>query len=170
MSEQAFSIKIDKAEWEAFAQKLGSASEPLNRHMKNAMDGSLDYLLALITAETPVNTGALRQSFAKNITGQAMDMIGEVATPLIYGWPVEAGRAAGRMPPIDAIEYWVIRKGIASADEAHSVAFLIARAIGRHGTKGAHMVERAFNDAVNTNTMWQIWDYELDKFLEELAQ
>lgn len=167
---ESFSIKIDKAEWEAFAKKLGESDERLNRHMRNAMDGSLDYLLALITAETPVNTGALRQSFAKNITGQAMDMIGVVATPLIYGWPVEAGRAAGRMPPIDAIEYWVIRKGIASADEAHSVAFAIARHMEKNPTKGAHMVEHAFNEAVNTNTMWQVWDYELDKFLEELAQ
>jgi hypothetical protein len=51
------------------------------------------------------------------------------------------------MPPVDAIEFWVIRKRIAPPEEARGVAFLIARAIGAHGTQGAHMFEEGFRAA-----------------------
>lgn len=166
-----FSVEYDKAEWEAFAKKLGENDERLNRHMKNAMTGTLDYVLAHIVGETPVGaTGNLRDSFATNISGSVVDMIGEVATPLIYGWPVETGRAPGRPPPIEPIQYWLYRKGLASGIELLDAAEALRWHIARHGTRGAHMVERAFNDLANTEDGWRSWDYELQKLIEELAQ
>jgi hypothetical protein len=51
------------------------------------------------------------------------------------------------MPPVDAIEMWVIRKGIAPAGESRSAAYAIAKTIGEFGTQGAHMFERGFEAA-----------------------
>lgn len=53
-----------------------------------------------------------------------------------YALYVEFGRKAGKRPPSDNILEWVINKGIATLDSgAKSVAFLIARSIGRKGSK-----------------------------------
>ena len=57
---------------------------------------------------------------------------------------VEHGRAPGRMPPIGPIELWLRRKaGVTD----RSAAFLVARAIGRRGTKGARMFEQGYDVA-----------------------
>lgn len=120
----------------AFRKSPRLFDEEMNRAMRQALDLTEEQ----IAGRTPVNIGQLRGSIATEIRGKAMDMRGLVGTPLIYGLPVETGRRPKKSPPpIDAIEYWVIRKGIAPAGESRSVAFLIARAIGAWGTKGAFM-------------------------------
>ncbi len=50
-----------------------------------------------------------------------------------YGRVVRGGRRAGRMPPPSALIPWVIRKLGVSAAMAPSVAFAVARKIGRRG-------------------------------------
>lgn len=49
------------------------------------------------------------------------------------------GRGPGKQPPSDAIEQWIVVKGIAARLEKEitlgSLAYLIARKIGREGTK-----------------------------------
>jgi len=56
-----------------------------------------------------------------------------------YSEQLESGRAAGKQPPSEAIEQWIKDKGIASRIEGKisisSLAFLIARKIGREGWK-----------------------------------
>jgi len=164
-------ITIDLTEWNQFATLLDRKSaDLLDKHMHNAMDGSLDWLLEQITAETPVNFGTLRASFAKEIHGTSYDLVGIVGTPLVYGLPVELGRKPGKMPPIAPIKLWVVRKLGVKGPEADKVAYAIAWTIGKKGTTGAHMVEQAYDKAVSGPEIEQIWADELDKFLQELAR
>lgn len=164
-----FTIELDLDGWEPFLDALVEAPESLETHMHNAMDGSLDLLIDWTSAETPVNLGLLRGSWTKDITGQRTSIVGEMFTPLIYGWPVERGRRPGKMPPVDAIKLWARRKLGLSGDELEQAAFLIARAIGRRGTDGAAMVYQAFQRAITGSEINRIWEYELEQFLQELA-
>jgi len=164
-------ITVDLTEWYKFATLLDQKSaDLLEKHMHNAMDGSLNWLLDRITAETPVNFGTLRASFAKEIHGTAYDMTGIVGTSLVYGLPVEMGRKPGRMPPVDAIKLWVVRKLGIKGQDADRVAYAIAYSIGKKGTKGAFMVQQAYDQAVSGPEIERIWADELDKFLQELAR
>jgi hypothetical protein len=55
----------------------------------------------------------------------------------LSGYLYLAGRAAGKMPPIKAIEEWLKAKGIQPLEKAmkiSSLAYLIARKIAREGT------------------------------------
>ncbi|HET7276134.1 MAG TPA: hypothetical protein VFI91_13275 [Longimicrobiaceae bacterium] len=104
-----------------------------------------------VKRRTPVGVsggGGLRGSIAGEVR-QASSMgvgvpIGRVGSPLPYALVVERGRQPGKMPPPEALELWVRRKlGVQNVNEARSVAYLIARKIGREGTEGAHMFRYA---------------------------
>lgn len=69
-----------------------------------------------------------------------------------YWYYVDHGRKAGKMPPLNAIEKWVKVKPITPRPFGKSgkqipsprqVAFLIARKIGKEGTKGTHDLQNA---------------------------
>jgi hypothetical protein len=149
-------IRVDLHEVEKFLRDLGTIDRIVIPKAHRYMRISVDTIQAEVVARTPVNTGALRGSIGTEIRGERLDLRGEVATSILYGEPVEYGRKPGKMPPVDAIEYWVIRKGIAGGDEARGVAFAIARAIGRRGTKGAHMFEEGFKAAEpRVDNLWR---------------
>lgn len=123
-----------------------------------AIGAALDQTVAGITldaeggviAATPVGaTGHLRQSITHQFSGSGVMVSGRVFStdvPIKVA-SVEHGRRPGAMPPITPIELWVNRKIGISGPEGRSVAFLIARAIGRRGTKGAQMFERGAESA-----------------------
>ncbi len=70
---------------------------------------------------------------------------GVVTNPIIYHDAVEEGRNAGRPPPTAALIPWVGSKlGIPPGPEREGVAFLVARAIGRRGTKPQNMVKEGW--------------------------
>lgn len=164
-----FTIELDLDGWEPFLDDLEAAPELLAKHMRNAMDASLDLLIYWTSAETPVNLGLLRGSWTKEITGERAALTGEMFTPLIYGWPVERGRRPGKRPPVEAIKMWARRKLGLTGKELDQAAFLIARAIGRRGTEGAAMVYQAFQRAITGSELSRVWEHELDAFLQELA-
>lgn len=69
-----------------------------------------------------------------------------------YWYYVDHGRKAGKMPPISKIEEWIKVKPVIprpfgkspKAIPSHrSLAYLIARKIGREGTKGTHDLRNA---------------------------
>lgn len=67
------------------------------------------------------------------ITGEVI--VGELHANHYWYYLVH-GRAPGKMPPIESILGWLIKKGIQAADNIsqNSLAYLIARKIGRVGT------------------------------------
>ena len=57
---------------------------------------------------------------------------------VLSGYVYLAGRVGGKQPPIAAIEKWIIAKGITpieSTMKISTLAYLIARKIGKNGTK-----------------------------------
>lgn len=75
-----------------------------------------------------------------------------------YWYYVEYGRRPGKQPPIDAMEAWINKTGMVpypdengKTPSVRSLAFLIARKIGREGTKGKGII----HDIVERNrTKW----------------
>lgn len=81
------------------------------------------------TARTlaPKDTGRLAGSITHTITGGGANLTARIGPSVAYGLYVEKGRRPGRMPPVKAVESWARRHG--------ANPFLVARAIGRRGTK-----------------------------------
>lgn len=55
----------------------------------------------------------------------------------LEGYVYLAGRKAGKMPPVSAIERWIVQKGISPIEKelkVSSLAYLIARKIAKEGT------------------------------------
>lgn len=128
--------------------------------LERGVSAILDLIRAETLKETPVNTGLLRSSInaSKQVMVLPTMVQGTLGSTLAYALPTETGRAPGKMPPVDAIAYWVARKGLAGtydisthkreggAEDQRSqdwqVALMIARKIAARGTKGAHMMEK----------------------------
>ena len=111
--------------------------------LEATMRRSVDVIEAAVVQRTPTNTGNLRQGWGTDVQRGVSAVKGEVANPVEYALWAEKGRAAGKWPPADPIEQWVKRKlQISNEREIKQVAFLIRRAIGKRGTKGAQMAEK----------------------------
>lgn len=141
---------VDASQVIAFTEKLYQFDTAFNGEARRTMQQSVDVVEAQVAAYTPVNTGTLRAGTTTDILGAGINIQGVVMNPVMYALPVEEGRKPGRMPPVEAIQLWVIRKGIGDRDKSRSTAFLIARAIGRRGTKGAFMFKRGYQAALPT--------------------
>lgn len=80
------------------------------------------------------STGAWADNLEVVVTEDKAQILG-----LPYSQQLETGRAPGKQPPSEAIEKWLIAKGIAANIEKKisisSLAYLIARKIGREGWK-----------------------------------
>jgi len=81
---------------------------------------------------------ALYESSGKKVSGEFLEGL-EVSqngsSTTLKGYTYLAGRAAGRMPPIQKIEAWVNAKGISAVGKAStSLAWAIAKKIAAEGT------------------------------------
>jgi hypothetical protein len=112
---------------------------------KNLQDILTKYTLRLqrdIAINTPVDTGILGAAIYPIVEGLigSVSPIGECKK---YAPFVEYDTRP-HWPPIAAMEGWAHRHGLS--------AYLVARAISIHGTKGAHMFEQGINN-VDTDAM-----------------
>lgn len=106
------------------------------------------YAQRLAVDKTPSGVSyQLRGSIVSELRGTPEARAQEVSSSMFYAPIQEEGRKPGKRPPADALLLWVQRK-LGAPDNAESVAFLIARKIGREGTKGYRMFEQAFEKAV----------------------
>lgn len=111
------------------------------------------------TKPLPVDRGTYRRGFkVRELADGAM-----IYNPVAYAPVIEFGRRPGqKMPPIDAIADWVIRKGLVAAArgkakwdqrrEAVQIAWLIARKIAARGIEGKHILGQALG-AINSAVM-----------------
>lgn len=95
---------------------------------------------------TPVDQGTLRASEYGRVVDLWPIVEGHLGSPLAYAEPVEYG-AKPHWPPPGPIQGWVHRKLGLSGKEMVRVAFLVARAISRRGTRGHFMFQAGLQKA-----------------------
>ena len=137
-------IKADLANMEALSRQYPEASRAARY---GRITEALLFLEGAVKQATPVGAGPihLRDTIFHRVQmGEPME--GILGTPAQYGLPVELGTKP-HFPPVEPIQHWVERKLGYSGTEAASVAFLIARAISRRGTKGAKMFTGTFEQS-----------------------
>lgn len=136
---------IDLSEVMRFVTSLGEVEERVMDEVERATVIGTGLIEQQVVARTPVGaTGNLRLAWGTDVKRGAGIVRGEVVNPLAYGLPVEKGRKAGKMPPIAPIQLWVTRVLGLSGYEARSAAYVIARAIGKRGTRAANMLKEGF--------------------------
>ncbi len=164
----ALELKIDLSEIQAFADKFPGLNNVIISEQRAAVYKSLAVLEQAITVRTPVNAGTLRNAWSSQVTGSPARLLGETFNPLIYAWPVEAGRKAGSMPPSESesLLLWVTRKFGVTGNAAKGLAYVIARKIKEKGTKGKFMLRDGWNEA--QPLIIRIHDDILPKIIAEL--
>lgn len=142
----ALTFTIDTSELEEFAEQLPGLSDAFRLALRRLVRRIVDAIEQMVVPLTPVNSGALRQSWGTKVTTFGPVIIGEVSSPLAYAPVMEFGRRPGQtQPPTAPIALWIERKGIASGDEAEALAYVIARSIGRRGIEGRKMLTRTLD-------------------------
>ena len=130
------------------------ARQVLTDQARAYLELALQDLAGFISEEAPVGvSGNLAQSFGASpatadggieITGSTLETLeGRVFSSLPYAIVIDQGRTPGaRMPPPAALITWVERvlQVGGSREEVETVAFLVARAIGRKGIQARNFV------------------------------
>lgn len=144
----ALEVKVNASEFADLAAKFDNADQVVMKEMRIATRKSLAVWETATVGFTPLGaTKLLSQSWQTETKTIPAGIRGELFSPLNYSGAVEHGRRPGKQPPIEPIQLWVVRKGIAPPDEARGVAYVIARAIGKRGTKGAKMLQKGWRRA-----------------------
>lgn len=89
-----------------------------------------------------IRTKRVTEYGVMNTTGQMADSLGykwDGSTLIIYSSEkyftvLETGRKPGKQPPLDPIQKWIEAKGILTDISSRSLAYLIARKIGKEGS------------------------------------
>jgi hypothetical protein len=117
--------------------------------------------------DNSIASGELDTSINFNIKSTQKKIVLDI-TMLDYWGAVDGGRKAGKQPPIDKILEWLsypnvrdkIRFGqndsAFSESEKNSLAFLIARKIGRQGTKGNNFATNVFTSSLITKELPEV--------------
>ena len=94
----------------------------------------------------PVDTGRLRASIVPQVVQHSQIVRGIVGSNVAYAPYMELGTRP-HWPPLSALVMWARRHGL--------TAFLVARAIARHGIKARRFLQRALMD--NRNKIGEIF-------------
>ncbi len=138
-----WSVKKKGPLFEGRHHRLGGPEKVVERRLHGALSevaafGEVRVKRATPKGETKILVGSV---FGELQIGPKPKVLW--GTPALYGPAVEEGRRPGRMPPPEALEGWVRSKLRVPRDQVPRVAFLIARKIGRKGTKPRKMFERS---------------------------
>lgn len=118
---------------------MHQAGSKINRKTEKFLLNQAIHAERVAKKEVPVDTAQTQNSI--RIERNAGRLGYKVKAHAKYAWYVHEGRKPGKMPPIDAVESWAKRKGIDP--------FLVARAIGRKGTKGKKFMDIAYRERKN---------------------
>jgi len=110
------------------------------------------------------------------VSGNWADTVKVEATP--HGYSITAadyinGRAPGTPPPSEAIEQWIKQKGIAARLQKNmtisSLAFLIARKIGKEGWQPKNGTINVIDSVVTPKRIQEILDKVGDSYLTDFS-
>lgn len=112
-------------------------------------------------------SGDLKKSIRFNIKSSSKKIELNI-TMLDYWGAVDEGRKAGKQPPIDKIKEWLTYPNVRdkirfgqndsefSDSERNSLAYLIARKIGKQGTKGTNFATNVFESSLITKELPEV--------------
>ena len=137
-------ITVDLKDLEKLTKEYPAESQ---KARAGRMTEALLLLQREVKSKTPVGAGPihLRDTIFHKVNMGGTNITGILSSPLEYGAPVEYGTKP-HFPPVGPLQHWVETKLGISGKEAKSVAYLIARAISRRGTKGAEMFGKGFSE------------------------
>lgn len=124
----------------------GDGPRIATEEIQGAVEAGLMMIRGAVSPLTPKNLGLLAKGFQTSVDA-GEDVRGRIFNPLEYAKAVEEG-SRPHFPPAAALERWVQLKLGVPAEDAPGVAFVIARAISKRGTKAHHMLR----DAVAAST------------------
>jgi len=135
-------IKVDDSGIERLARQYPDVSKDVR---EEKITEAIMLLERLVREETPVGAGPihLRDTIHHKVGSQGVKVWGILGTPAKYGESVELGTKA-HFPPVAPLTHWVTRILGIEGEKAESVAYAIAVAISRRGTKGAQMFQHGF--------------------------
>lgn len=145
--------------------------EIAEKELKRALDL---VVRALRLALGPASPRGVTGRFATSWTATRPTKIGfasfeaEIENTSRHAPFVEFGRGPGKAPPVDALIQWVQLKGLAGPKNARSVAFVVARAIGRRGTP-AQWVLRDTLQKEGPRLVRRYFDPVPDRIINEIA-
>ena len=127
---------------EELQKTLAQYPEEWGRATKTAMSQGLAVLESSIKEDALRDTGVTAGSVGSEIVaGMGSEIIGKVGSNLPHApYALEYGRLPGKMPPVDRIEEWAGRHGMAG------MGFVIARAIGARGVSAPHTVSNTLRN------------------------
>ena len=120
---------------------------------------------------TPVFRGRLRQSIVSEIRGTGVEITGIVGSSLkneVYPSVMEFWRRPGKAPPAKALERWVWLVLKPPKKMVRSVAFVVARAIGKRGIKGKRFLQKGWEQS--RRKVYQNFSKALADITEDLAK
>lgn len=122
-------------------QFLGRFGEIMRPAVMAGMELTMQSVEAEVVKRTPVDQGLLRASISGRVVDLWPRVEGIAGSPLPYVTPVELG-SQPHWPPREPIQSWVRRKFGVTGKAMVSLAFLVARAISRRGTRPHHMFQQ----------------------------
>lgn len=137
-------IVVNLDSLKVLTEKYPQASE--NARVSRITEALL-LLESAVKTQTPVGAGPihLRDTIFQKVSVGGLSVSGILGSPAVYGEALEMGTSP-HFPPVAPIQFWVERKLGITGKQAKSVAFLIARAISKRGTKGAGMFDKGFTE------------------------
>jgi hypothetical protein len=124
----------------------GKGPQVVQEELRAATEFGVLAMEQAILPLVPVDRGTLRGGVQTRVFGEGVNLVGRVFNPLAHALPLEHG-ARPHFPPLAPLQAWAARVLGVSGAEGRRVAFLVARAISRRGTKGHHFFERGFQQA-----------------------
>jgi hypothetical protein len=134
-------IKYDMSAFDKIGRSYKGATRIIEDETRTAMTRSVVQIEADAKRRVPTDTHNLQRSITHEVVDVGADIIGRAGTNQPYAEPVEKGRRAGAaMPPPSALIGWLGRHGIDP-----SLAFVVARSIGRKGIKPRPYLKPAYD-------------------------
>lgn len=148
-----FTIKLDGAA--DILAVLNRAPDIVNKHIRKALTKSGLLVEREARLKVPQATRAAMRSITSSVKGSGAEMHTLVQVGEPYGWFIEYGRRPGKMPPHGAgssLALWAKAVGIISSGSnptylEQGILFVMARAIGAHGTRPQPFLEPAFEES-----------------------
>lgn len=120
-------VNVELRGFDQFGRRLSRYPQQQQAEVQQTMTAGLLLIEATQRRLAPQDTRRLLGSITSEIQTTNRSIIGRVGPTVRYGYWAEYGRRPGKRPPIAAIAGWARRHGISP--------FVVARAIGRRGTR-----------------------------------